>query len=230
MKDSTMLIFVFGLVVIVALALPSVFDTGSAFLSGIMDFVKSGFQNMGGSGTASLSINVCYADGSNQTFRPDPNSLLPLLISDTGGEVTRLEIGVLVQMSYEGTINQWSCESLLVVSIKQGTATKVGQFKNWLIEASGTSWTQLSKKQIGAKTITAQELETATEPHGEGTYNLVLIFDLTMTVQFTDGTTESKGASAVPATWTYAYSTSPRDPAGAIKSLNVQIGIGQLRP
>ena len=229
-RDNTVVYLIIGMVIVALLVTPSLMATGANLWDRLADFVRGGIDTIGGTGTASLSINVYYADGSNKMFTPDPNTLLPLLVSDTGGEVTRVVIGVLVQMSYEGTLSQWSCDSLLVANIKQGTTTKVGTFRSWHIQKTGTSWTQLTKKQIDGKTITAQEIETATEAHGEGTYSLSFIFDLTMTVSFTDGTTESKGASAVPATWTYDYSTSPTDPAGAIKSLNVQIGIGQLRP
>jgi len=228
MKESTLLILVVGMVFIVTLALPSVLTTGSEVLSGIMDFIKTGLKTVSGQQSAHLTFDIHYTDGTQRTFSPDTFSLLPLSISDGGGEVLQIDLYLAVGMTYEGTISQWSCDSLLVAHIKQGTSTKVGQFQSWVIKESGTTWT-VAGQDIAKRTIMAQEIETATSAFGEGTYNLVLVFDLTMIVDFTDGTRETKGASAVPATWTYEYSTGGTEPAGAIRSLNVQIGIARLR-
>jgi len=229
MKENSLLILVIGMVIMVALAMPSLFNAGSNFLAGLQDFIRTGFDSTNIAQTAHLSFDIYYTDGSKRTFSPDAFSLLPLSISDEGGEISRIDISLVVAMTYEGTITQWSCESLVLAHIKQGTINKVSEFRSWIIEKQGTQW-NIETMQLAKKSITAQELETATSPFGEGTYNLQILFDLTMIVNFSDGTRQPKGASAVPATWTYEYSTGGTEPAGAINSLNVQIGIARLRP
>jgi len=225
------LLLVVGIVVV--LMAPAILEAFTGLISKAWDTWQDLLNVGDGSGTtssANLGLQIYYADGSTKSFKPEPLMLLPLTIADGGGEVTKIDLVLFVDMRYEGTISQWSCESLLVAHIKEGTTIKVSEFKSWGISVEGTTW-QAMRKEIARKTVTAQQLESATAPFGDGTYNLNLIFGLTMRVDFSDGTTDTKGADAVPAIWTYEYCSGiDPEPKGAISSLNVHIGIKSLRP
>lgn len=203
-------------------------DTWRDLFNGTGDGMNGNGDN-GLSGSSGLGLTVYYEDGTEKTFDvPKQTPLLPLAISDGGGAVSHIEIFLKVYLQYEGTLQSWNAEALVNVAIKKGTSTKVGQFRSWVIEENGNSW-GTEAKQIGRKTIAAGEIESATLAHGVGNYNLAFIFDLTMQVKFTDGTTDVDGASDVT-TWNYEYAVQGEPPVeqSSIKSLKVTISVNAL--
>ena len=217
-------------VVIVALVMaPQLF-------AGFGDVISRGWdswQNMfgqGGTGGAYCALEIEYADGRIELYEPDPDALLPLSVSDAGGEVTQVTLKPRCVLEYEGTVQSWTIDSLFVVNLKTDAgSTVVGQFRSWVIEKEGTSWGSKTR-ELASEAIAASELERALLTHGSGTYRLNGIFDLTIVVTFTDGTSETKGTSAVPLNWQFTYATGepPTEPM-QITSLSVDIAMYKLR-
>lgn len=213
MKESTVVILVFGMVVIVILAMPSLFNAGSDLLSGVRDFIKTGLDNIGNMGNtggfASLSMTVHYTDGSSKDFHSDTFQVVTMRLYDSGLEVSKIEVSAYATIIYEGSVSSWSADG----TFKGYYFTEgiVGSPKQILSQSlsvdSAETWTSETAKKFATFSYTASQIESAifsVDDMEVGNHAMYFELDATLTLTFADASTDAKTANGY-IEWAFFY-------------------------
>lgn len=226
MDQNTMIVIIlaFTLVVGVIFVPPMVADLWSEIRELTKDFRNFWLSDWGDTGDnatnganggASIGLTIYYKDGTTTDFRADEFSILPLSISDNGGQISKINVQLWCEISYEGQISSWVSDLRLDVDIYQYTSTKIADVK--LIEdtKTGSSWQNNEEKCLGDWDITATEIDSKLSEDGD--FSLRIIGKIKLDVAFTDGNTDQMLGENT-ATWYFQ-----RLGAMALSSLTVYI-------
>jgi hypothetical protein len=211
MKESTVLILVFGMVVIVILAMPSLFNAGSDWLSGVKDFIKTGFENVQtyGNGFTSLGMKIYYTDGTNKLYKSDTFSILPLKIYDSGLEVSSISVSAYATIVYDGKVNSWLMQGgFKAYYFTEGLVSKpVDIISETVSVSSSETWASKTTKNIVTFSYSASQIEDAIFAVAEievGNHAMYFELDATLTLIFDDGSKDSKTANGY-IEWAFFY-------------------------
>jgi hypothetical protein len=213
LKDSTLLILLFGIVVVFALISPSIINAGTGFLAGLKDFINTGlenFANIGQSGGfTSLSMTVYYTDGSSKDFHSDTFQVLPMKLYDSGLEVSKIEVSAYATIIYEGTVNSWSAEGTFkAYYFTEGFVSNPKQILSETLSVnSAESWTSDTARNIATFSYTASQIEDAIATVAEmevGNHAMYFELDATLTLTFADASKDAKTTNGY-IEWAFYY-------------------------
>lgn len=168
-----------------------------------------------------MAVTVNYADGTSQTFYPQADKMT-LIDASSGKTVTSVTTKMYVTALYEGTVQSFSisgessfrlCDSNQVVIMDLGTRPT---------SASGTNLPNGQPYLVTSVTTTASMLESLYTGWQNGRqyyFRWSLTKPLTVTINFADGTTETRTATAPDLWWKFTY----RSPS-TFSSLSVSWG------
>lgn len=177
-----------------------------------------------GQSFSTFAVTLHYTDGTSRTIEPEGATfLLPLFISDEGGQIDWIAIMSKVTVFHRGYVDAWDLDGNFKSKINaDAIATQVnGMYEETTYTESGPSWNNGETKSVYQATYLATEIEQFLRANGQTTGYYTFVFggrlDL-LTLSFDDGNSESVGYlpphSNVPAytcEWNFRFGDSGID-------------------
>jgi len=237
LRDNAVLYLVIGAIIVALIVTPSLFKTGAKLWDDISDFVKGGWDwtDLTGNGNldghSSIGITLFYVDGTQEEYKAEDFSLLPLtLYDDYEREIKQIEVQVWATLTH--TFEQYGGFVFEVTDfdayIMDASNLKVGTLMEDYTDRweSGMDWISSQDKSLIINRWDASEIDALMTGQPQGQYSLSFSTDLTIALK-RDETQYSKSASGT-ATLTFQLNKPEPDPSGQILSLKVTIGTYRL--
>jgi len=146
------------------------------------------------SGTIWYSVLVTYVDGSTETFTQPKVNIPSLSIIASNKRVASVTLNLNCICSTTKTVTAWSINGVQHSELYQKPDAVPISSSTINVNVTGRSWVSGTTIELLSTPIPASLIEGATQPSGSGAYFLQFTSSLSLTFQFSDGTSKTVNA------------------------------------